>query len=172
MSTRANIVVKDQYKSIQIYKHGDGFPKSKYGVIAGLPAALEFAWPLPRMEASDMAAAIVRVMKERGGGIYIDGTTDGTKTLHGDIEYLYFITPDERAGKWAVEVFTTVWDHTEEPKSIWKGYIGDNYPEVLQLGIGEEKLLDFSYCLDCGRIQGTFPKVQDEIEESSFSGNW
>jgi hypothetical protein len=130
MSTQANIVVKDQYEAILLYRHWDGYPDSEGGVIAGLPAALEFAWPLPRMEASDMAAAIVRAWKKPGGGgIYIDGTADGKKTLHGDIEYLYVVTPDEAAGKWAVEVFTTVWDHTEEPKSIWKGHIGDKYPQ-------------------------------------------
>jgi len=128
MSTRANIVVEDQYNSIQLYRHDDGYPKGEHGVIAGLTAALEFTWPLPRMEASDMAAAIVRANKEHGGCISIDGTGDGIKTLHGDIEYLYHITSDEVACKWAVEVFTTVWDHTEEPKLIWKGYIGDNYP--------------------------------------------
>lgn len=42
---------------------------------------------------------------------------------------LYVVTPDEEVGKWAVEVFATVWDHTDKPKSIWKGYVGDKYPE-------------------------------------------
>jgi hypothetical protein len=35
----------------------------------------------------------------------------------------------------------------------------------IYLGIGGDKYLHFSYCLDCGRIQGTFPKELDGVKE-------
>ena len=83
MSTRCNIIVKDNYRAIQLYRHSDGYPDTKDGVIATLPEALEFAWNLPRMEVADFAAAIVRAWKEENGGnIYIDGAANLPKSLH------------------------------------------------------------------------------------------
>src|SRR6266436_8888976 len=71
MSTRSNIIVEDQYGRVQVYRHYDGYPE---GVIPELIKSLEFAWPLPRFEADDFAAAIVRAWKDEGGGnIRIDG---------------------------------------------------------------------------------------------------
>jgi hypothetical protein len=60
MSTRCNLVVKDQWGSIQLYRHSDGYPDGVCGVVATLKQALQFAWPLPRFESPDFAAAIVR----------------------------------------------------------------------------------------------------------------
>lgn len=39
------------------------------------------------------------------------------------------------------------------------------------LGIGGGDYVEFSYCLECGQMQGTFPKGKAEIEESSESDN-
>lgn len=36
------------------------------------------------------------------------------------------------------------------------------------MGIGGGDYLNFSYCLDCGRIQGTFPLDQTELEETEL----
>lgn len=91
MSTRANIIIRDECKQIQIYKHSDGYPS---GAIPAIQKALALAWPLPRWEADDFAAAFVAANKDRGGQIYIDGTWIEGKTEHGDIEYLYFVEFD------------------------------------------------------------------------------
>ena len=113
MSTRCNIVVKDEEDSIQLYKHCDGYPDGEHGIIANLRQALEFAWELPRMEASDFAAAIVRALKYNGGNVYIDGSYTGPESLHGDISYLYVITPDNAVGKWSVKC-TYVYNNSTE----------------------------------------------------------
>ena len=125
MSTRSNIIVKDKHddKGVQLYRHSDGYPDGKHGVIANLPRALQFAWELPRMEADDFSAAIIRAWKDHGGNIYIDGTADLPESLHGDIEYYYIIEADNNVGKWKVTVFND--DH----KLLWDGHIGDTYPE-------------------------------------------
>ena len=127
MSTRCNIIVKDQYREIQLYRHSDGYPDSEHGVIATLPGALQFAWELPRMEVDDFAAAIIRAWKEKGGGnIYIDGTANLPKSLHGDIEYYYIIEPDEK--NWKVSVFEY---GGSIHRNLWEGLIGDKFPDEL-----------------------------------------
>jgi len=103
MSTRANIVVADEEQHIQLYRHTDGYPDGRFGVLEALKKALPFAWELPRMEADDFAAAIVRAWKDKGGGnIYIDGQG---YNLHGDIEYLYIIRPNREKKCWTVKTY-------------------------------------------------------------------
>ena len=83
MGTRSVITVIDDHNTFHVYRHWDGNPES---VIGDLPLALEYAWPLPRYEAMDFAAAIVAAWKTKGGGsIYL---TSGWKA-HGDLEYRY-----------------------------------------------------------------------------------
>src|SRR6185369_8753373 len=100
MSTRCQIVVKDTHDTIVLYRHSDGYPDGEHGVPATIGAALQYAWPLPRYEAMDFAAAIVRGLKESGGNIYIDGggpnleEKDFKAMLHGDIEWLYVVRMD------------------------------------------------------------------------------
>ncbi|MCI0558945.1 MAG: hypothetical protein MN733_10650 [Nitrososphaera sp.] len=96
MSTRCNIIVEDRYDRVQLYRHWDGYPDRKSGILATLEPALPFAWPLPRFEASDFAAAIVRAWKESGGGnIYIDGSPKGWELVHKDTEWVYLIRPGQ-----------------------------------------------------------------------------
>jgi hypothetical protein len=103
MATRSNIIVEDAYSRIQIYRHWDGYPEA---VIPQLIQALPFAWPLPRFEADDFAAAIVRAWKEEGGGhIRIDGNPKGFELVHADTEYVYVVKFDHRKGEPFVEVY-------------------------------------------------------------------
>ncbi len=91
MSTRSTICVKDAYDKFCIYRHCDGYPHGEHGVVAQLAKALPFAWELPRFEAMDFAAAIIRAWKDEGGGnIYF---TQGHEH-HGDTEYTYDITAE------------------------------------------------------------------------------
>ena len=102
MATRSNIIVEDQYKRIQVYRHWDGYPRA---VIPELSEALAFAWPLPRFEADDFAAAIVRAWKDEGGGhIRIDGNPKGFELVHGDSEYVYIIKFDKEKNEPFVEI--------------------------------------------------------------------
>lgn len=86
MSTRSVITVKDNNDTFHVYRHCYGYPRGEHGVLATLAQALPFAWPLPRFEASDFAAAIVRAWKQPGGGnVYF---TESFK-VHGDLAYRY-----------------------------------------------------------------------------------
>ena len=92
MSTRSNLIIDDGYDRIQLYRHWDGYPDGSGGVLATLELALPYAWPLPRFEASDFAAAIVRAWKTSGGGnINIDGSPKGWELIHGDTEWVYLV---------------------------------------------------------------------------------
>ena len=98
MSTRCNLIVEDSYDRIQLYRHWDGYPGRAGGVLATLEQAIPYAWPLPRFEASDFAAAIVRAWKTEGGGnVYVDGSPKAWELIHGDTEWVYVIKPKKQA---------------------------------------------------------------------------
>jgi len=127
MSTRCNIIVADAQKRIQLYRHCDGYPDTEHGVLATLPQALPFAWPLPRFEADDFAAALIRAWKKHGGDIYIDGSPDGWELVHGEVEWVYLITqrPDS-----CLRIYVYDWQpyefeqddpdvHPPRPADVW-----------------------------------------------------
>jgi hypothetical protein len=60
MSTRACYTFIDETEEVHVYKHSDGYPT---GAAEFIIAALEFAWPLPRFEADEFAAAFVAANK-------------------------------------------------------------------------------------------------------------
>lgn len=66
MATSCIIYFKDKHgDTVTVYQHWDGNLET---VQANLEKAKEYAWPLPRYEASDMAAAYVAANKPKGGG--------------------------------------------------------------------------------------------------------
>lgn len=98
MSTRATITVRDEYSEAHLYRHSDGYPDTKHGVLATLPDAFRFAWDLPRFEADEFAASICAAWKDGGGGVSI--IPDPTR--YGGIEYHYTVYMD--GGKLLVDV--------------------------------------------------------------------
>lgn len=60
MSTRAMYTFEDADGSYNVYKHSDGYPTQ---AAEALIRALDYAWPLPRYEADDFAAAFVAANK-------------------------------------------------------------------------------------------------------------
>jgi hypothetical protein len=85
MGTRAVYTFKDKHESFNVYKHYDGYPTE---ALESIKAAKEFAWDLPRFEASDFAAAFIAANKHPGGGnVYM---TNSYKS-HMDLEYRYEI---------------------------------------------------------------------------------
>ena len=91
MGTRAVYTFKDKYNTHHVYKHYDGYPRGAGagdGAIGAIEAAKEYAWDLPRFEASDFSAAFIAANKGQGGGdVYM---TDGYE-YHMDLEYRYEI---------------------------------------------------------------------------------
>jgi hypothetical protein len=60
MSTRACYTFRSDQESFHVYKHSDGYPS---GAAEWIEAALQYAWPLPRFEADEFAAAFVAANK-------------------------------------------------------------------------------------------------------------
>ena len=69
MSTRCTLTIRDADNAFSIYRHSDGYPDTEHGVLEGLRAAFPLAWPLPRFEADEFAAAIVAAWKTGPGNI-------------------------------------------------------------------------------------------------------
>lgn len=60
MSTRAVYTFKDGNEAYHVYKHAEGYPTE---ACKALLRALRFAWPLPRFEPDEFAAAFVAANK-------------------------------------------------------------------------------------------------------------
>lgn len=134
MSTRSTLTVRDRKngnEAYSIYRHGDGYPDTEHGVLKTLRQALSYAWPLPRYEAMDFAAAIVAAWKKpaviniysaddkgyasQGGNIYF--TTD--REAHSDTEYHYEIYPDDK-GRVIVECLESIYPDGWDGQRVWK----------------------------------------------------
>jgi len=68
MGTRAVYSFIDERSCVSVYKHWDGYPAQACRFIAN---ALPMAWPLPRFEAEEFAAAFVAANKKGRGDIYL-----------------------------------------------------------------------------------------------------
>lgn len=81
MSHNSTINVVDEHDVCTLYAH-DLDPDEAEDLIHD---ALRYAWPLPRFEANDFAAAIIRAGKHEGGGdLYLDNPVPMTaKSLFG-----------------------------------------------------------------------------------------
>lgn len=140
MSTRSTITVRDRKDGNEAYsicRHSGGYPDTQHGVLATLPQALAYAWPLPRFEAMDFAAAIVAAWKQparkpyagapylsQGGNIYLTGGRDD----HGDTEWHYEIYPEKgnvlfgepSKNRLVVEVFKATYPDGWDGARVWK----------------------------------------------------
>ena len=84
MSTRATYQFVDEHNDVTVYKHHDGYPEGGYQWIA---RALKLAWPLPRFEASEFAAAFVAANKQAPGSVYLSKGREA----HGDTMFHYVV---------------------------------------------------------------------------------
>jgi len=84
MGTRAVYTFIDKAARHSVYKHWDGHPHWGCQFIA---KALLLAWPLPRFEAGEFAAAFVAANKKGAGDICLTSGPDA----HGDLAYRYEI---------------------------------------------------------------------------------
>ena len=65
MGTRAIYIFEDEHEEVHVYKHYDNYPQ---GAVDFIEEAKACAWPLPRFEADEFAAAFVAANKNRKGG--------------------------------------------------------------------------------------------------------
>lgn len=122
MSTRSTIKVYDKEDKFYIYRHYDGYPFGECGVLSELTEALKYAWPLPRFEAMDFAAAIIRAWKNGGGNIYFTSS----HSAHWDTEYQYDVTMKKK------EIWISVYevqrvhpDGRRDIKKLFEGSLND-----------------------------------------------
>lgn len=105
MSNRACYIFRDQDNTFTVFKHYDGHPE---GAAEALSRAPTKAWPLPRYEADDFAAAFVAANKSGGGDIRLSLGAEH----HGDIEYVYEVMQAENGqlivSAWNAETWETV----------------------------------------------------------------
>lgn len=102
MGTRAVITFKDEHDTFCVYQHWDGDPNT---ITENILAAQEYAWPLPRFEAAEFAAAYIAATKKKGGGDNQGGNiyfARGAK-FHCDLSYNYVVT--EKDGKLNIEAY-------------------------------------------------------------------
>lgn len=122
MSTRATVSVFDAEDRFDVYQHYDGYPDGENGLVARIDASRTLAWPLPRFEAMDFAAALVAVLKERPGGTYLTRSAQ----WHGDRDYHYDVTAE--GNRLVVEI---------------SGFTGRNVSKVLFRGSIEEAVAEY-----------------------------
>jgi hypothetical protein len=121
MSTRAVYSFLDDKgleQPIHVYKHADGYPT---GARAAITAALKTAWPLPRYEHDEFAAAFVAANKGGGGQVrlipnpLINDPSNGAaaRAFARDLDYRYEIRCHD--GKLWIQAFAVdYWDSVEE----------------------------------------------------------
>lgn len=121
MSTRATITVADDRDSFDLYQHHDGYPDGPHGLVRHLALARQYAWDLPRFEAADFSAAIIAVLKDRGGSTYLTKDADA----HGDRSFHYRIEPLRE--NYVTRVMLTIsqpsWDRGEPDVEVFRGDI-------------------------------------------------
>jgi hypothetical protein len=84
MGTRTCITFTDSDSSHSVYQHYDGYPSN---VADNLHHTIRNAWPLPRFEADEFAAAYVATCKEQAGNVRL---SKGPRS-HGDLSYRYTV---------------------------------------------------------------------------------
>lgn len=97
MSTRANIIIKDDQDELIFYRHSDGYPEG------AMPTLLQFMSLVKAGNIRDnvgQAAGWLVILGSKEGGYQGDpaqgmswkvGAIEPTTNLHGDIEYLYVV---------------------------------------------------------------------------------
>jgi hypothetical protein len=127
VSTRAVFTFRDETKAsqrnatdIHVYKHNDGYPSEAVKSIAN---ARTCAWPLPRFEADEFAAAFVAANKTAPGDIRLSAAVDARQTS-ADAEYHYVTTMKDDVIH--VTIYTCDWwTNIPSEKEIFTGTLVD-----------------------------------------------
>ena len=107
MSTRASYTFTDERGTHHVYKHHDGYLEGAYEAIT---KALDCAWPLPRFEADEFAAAFVAANKHYCNHL------EANKQLHEEHPALFPDDPLKTAKRQAaggvrlIHDWTDAWD--------------------------------------------------------------
>jgi len=132
MSTRATITVADEQSSFDIYQHHDGYPDGPFGLVRHIAMARRLAWDLPRFEAADFSAAVIAVLKDRGGSTYL--TKDASE--HSDRSYHYRIEPvrEDTVTRVMLTISRPAWDRKQGDIEIFHGEIPEAVAQFQAIG--------------------------------------
>jgi len=115
--------VADKHGRFDIYQHHDGYAEGPHGLVRRIAMAQRLAWDLPRFEAADFAAAIIAVLKDRGGSTYLTARAED----HADRAYHYQIEPLREGVATRVQLTVTQpsWRDGAEGREIFKGSLAE-----------------------------------------------
>lgn len=158
MSTRATITVADERSSFDIYQHHDGYADGPHGLVRRIAMAQRLAWSLPRFEAADFAAAIIAVLKDRGGSTYLTRSADA----HADRAYHYRVEPlrEGIATRVQLTITQTSWREEENDRELFKGSIADAIAKFDAIGETATQPREYQILMEA---QGALWRVQEEI---------
>ena len=117
-----------------VYKHYDGYPQ---GAAAHIENAKAYAWPLPRWEADEFAAAFVAANKNpKGGEVRLLSNFEHTSIpmMMDDYHYCdfyYIISWDDYDKEMFVTIFESRYDETTETR-YWHETASMRHSEMLR----------------------------------------
>jgi len=160
MSTRATITVADQHDSFDLYQHHDGYPDGPHGLVRHIGMARRLAWSLPRFEAADFAAAIVAVLKDRGGSTYLTKDAEA----HGDRSYHYRIEPvrENTATRIQLTISRPSYERGKSDVEIFAGAIQDAVAKFNAVADITDQPREWQML---GEIEGALYRAEEEISQ-------
>jgi hypothetical protein len=114
MSTRGIYTFEDATDMVHVYKHWDNYPT---GAAEFIEKALALAWPLPRFEPTEFAAAFVAANKTGEGGIRLLPCDAKPHNFAADAAFHYVIKQTEKNKVLMVHAYKVVWWTTRSPVS-------------------------------------------------------
>jgi hypothetical protein len=160
MSTRATITVSDEHDSFDIYQHHDGYPDGPYGLVRHIAMAQRLAWSPPRFEASDFAAAIISVLKDRGGSTYL--TKDAA--LHSDRAFCYHVEPirDDVSTHVQLTIMQPSWPKHEDDTEVFTGSIAEAVQKFDAVADTSDQPREWQIL---GEVDASLGRAEEEIHQ-------
>jgi hypothetical protein len=106
MSTRGIYTFEDATDMVHVYKHWDNYPT---GAAEFIEKALALAWPLPRFEPTEFAAAFVAANKTQAGNIRLLPYGVKPRDFAPDAAFHYVIKQTEKNKVLMVHAYKVVW---------------------------------------------------------------
>lgn len=157
MSTRATITVADDRDRFDLYQHHDGYPDGPHGLVRHLALARRYAWDLPRFEAADFAAAVIAVLKDRGGSTSLTKDADA----HTDRSYHYRLEPVRE--NYSTRVMLTIsrpsWDRSQGDIEVFRGELQEAVTRFNAIGETEKQPREHQI------LQNTEESLQRALDE-------
>jgi len=158
MSTRATITVADDRESFDLYQHHDGYPDGPFGLVRHIAMARRLAWDLPRFEAADFSAAVIAVLKDRGGSTYL--TKDASE--HADRSYHYRIEPvrEDTVPRVMLTISRASWQHGQDDVEIFSGEIPSAVSKFKSFPDASKQPREWQML---GDLEGALYRAEEEI---------